>query len=161
MADGKILTQKSHVVKGLDPVADAFAGTVRSDVASVRGCHAVTFLVYKGVGATGTSVVTVSACDDFVPTTRTAIPFRSRACTTGDTWGPLTAQTTAGFTTTAGSSQMYAIEVDVDDIEAAAPGFEHVELTLTESVDSPVVGAIVIILHELRHPRAVTATQIA
>lgn len=153
-----VLTQEVHIVKGLDPVADAFASTVSSDVVSMANAHAVTFIIYKGVGTTGTSTVTVEACDNTTPSNTTAVPFRSRACTSGDTWGALTQRTTAGFTTTAGSSQLYAIEVDANDL--ASTGYKYVRLKCVESVDDPVLGGILVVLHKLRYPRAITGTQI-
>jgi hypothetical protein len=158
MSANKMISQEVHFVKGLDAVADAFAGTVRSDVVSVKNAHAVHFLIHKGVGATGTSVITVNACDDTTPSNRTAIPFKYRACTSGDTWGAMTNATASGFTTTAGSSQLYIVEVDADLL--ANSGYGYCELTATESVDSPVLGGIIVMLWPLRSPRAVTATQI-
>src|SRR5687768_1193730 len=110
------LAQKVHFVKGLDPVADAFAGTVGSDIVNMSGYSGVTFVVHKGVGTTGTSTLTVEACDDVSASNTTAIPFRYKAITSGDTEGALTAATTAGFTTTAGSSQVYVIEVDAEEL---------------------------------------------
>src|SRR5688500_13686940 len=86
-----LFCEETHVVKGLDPVADAFSGTVYSDVVSMKENNRCVFLVVKGVGTTGTSTITVQACDDFVPTTRTAIPFRyRRLCNTGDVEGAIT-----------------------------------------------------------------------
>ena len=53
------LTERSHIVNGIVPVADAFAGTVTSDVVKVSDYHNVRFILYKGVGTTGTSTLTV------------------------------------------------------------------------------------------------------
>lgn len=154
----KVLSQSAHFVKGLDPVADAFSGTVYSDVVDVREAHAIHFLVYKGVGALGTSTITVQACDDTTPSNRTAVAFAYRVCTSGDTWGALTWATTSGFATTAGSSQMYMIEVDADML--ASSGYKYCQLKMVEVVDDPVVGCIVPILWPLRSPRAITSSQI-
>lgn len=153
-----VLTQDSHIVHGLAPVADAFSGTVSSRVVDLGNAHAVTFLVYKGVGATGTSTITVEACDDIVPTTTSAIAFISRSNTTSDTWGAATWRATTGFVTTAGSNHMYAIHVDAAML--ANSGYRYCRLTMVESVDSPVLGGILIVLHDLRYPRAITASQI-
>jgi hypothetical protein len=147
-----------HFVKGLDPVADAFAGTVVSDVVNMSGYGTCIFTIVKGVGATGTSTVTVLACDDVVPTNSAAVPFMYRAITTGDTEGALTAAAAAGFATTAGSSQRYIIEVD--DLALAASGYKYVQLKMVELVDDPVLGGIEIMMTHARFAQAVKATAI-
>ena len=151
-----ILTQNGHIVHGLAPVADAFSGTVRSDVINLKNYHGCTFLIYKGVGTTGTSTISVNACDDTTPSNRTAIPFRYRANTSSDTWGAVTAATVTGFVTTAGSNHIYEIIVDGDEL--GDTGYKYVELTAIESVDDPVLGGILCILHEPRSPQDVPTT---
>jgi hypothetical protein len=144
----------THVVKGLDPVADAFAGTTGSDIVDITGHQSATFIIYKGVGATGTSTVTVEACDDVTPSNTTAVPFYYRAITPNDTNGAMTAATTAGFATTAGSSQVYVIEVD--HAELASVGYKYVRLKMVEVVDSPVLGGILIVLNNPRFGNSTT-----
>lgn len=153
-----VVTQYGHWVKGIDPVADAFAGTVRSDVVRGGNHRSVTFLIYKGVGATGTSTITVEANDDVTPSNSTAIPFKYRACTTGDTWGALTDATTAGFATTAGSSQLYSIIVDTDEL--GDTGYKYLSLKAVEVVDSPVLGGILVMMGQARIAQATPATAI-
>lgn len=138
----------NHPVKGLDAVADAFAGTVYSDVVSMKNNNHCQFIIHKAVGATGTSTVTVEACDDFVPTTTEAITFRYQTIISGDTAGAETKATVAGFTTTAGSSQLYKIEVDAEAL--ASLGYPSVRLKMVEVVNSPVLGGIIINLTEPR-----------
>lgn len=128
-------------VKGLDPVANAFSGTVGSDVINVSHFHKLFFLVLKGVGTTGTTTITVSACDDVVPTTETAVAFRYQKATT-DVPGTWTEAATTGFATTAGSSDLYIVEVDMKAI--ASTGFGYCRLKMVELVASAVVGAVVI-----------------
>ena len=143
-----LLMENRHFVKGLDPVADAFAGTVSSDVVSMREYGRVLFIVHIGVGATGTSTITVEACDDVTPTNQTAIAFWSREITTGDTEGAITRQAAAGFVTTAGSSKIVLVEVEAKDVGEASVnsivGNEFVRLTAVESVNSPVLAGIMI-----------------
>lgn len=135
-----LMLETLKFAKGVDPVADAFAGAnVRSDVYSMRDHGHGLFVIYIGVGATGTSTILVNSCDDVVPTTRTAIPYWSREITTGDTDGTITRRAAAGYVYTAGSSKIILIEVDAKDL-AAGDGF--VELELDESVDSPCLGGI-------------------
>lgn len=155
------LSECVHLVKGLDPVADAFAGTVRSDVVKLSEYGHVTFIIFCGVGVTGTSVVTVNACPDATPSVRSAIPFHYREITSGDTPGALTAAAAAGFTTTAGSSKIVEVEVDAQALAQDGNDYEWVELTLTESVDSPVLGGILIALSEPRYAEHPMHTAIA
>ncbi|MEN6534641.1 MAG: hypothetical protein ABFD89_13315 [Bryobacteraceae bacterium] len=140
--------QNMHFVKGIDPVADAFAGTVATDIVDVSAHGAALFLIYKGVGATGTSTITVEACSDVTPTNSTAVPFYYKAITSNDTQGSMTAATSAGFATTAGSSQMYAVMVDAQELADA--GYKYVRLKAVEVVDSPVLGGIAIALVQPR-----------
>jgi len=137
-----------HFIKGLDPVADAFSGTVTSDVVDLSNHQSALFLVYKGVGATGTSTITVEACDDTVPTNFVAVPFYSKNITATDVQGAVTSRAATGFVTTAGSSQMYAIQVHVEEL--ANVGYRYVRLKAVEVVDSPVLGGIAI---QLAGPR--------
>ena len=138
-----LILEKYHLVKGVDPVADAFAGTVSSDVVDMAALDSCLFVRHDGVGTTGTSTVTVEACDDTTPSNTTAVPFRYRQITSGDTEGTLTRATAAGFTTTAGSSKIVAVEVREEDL--ADTGYRYVRVKYTESVDSPVLGGVLIL----------------
>lgn len=129
----------SHFVNALAPVADAFAGTATSDVIKVDG-NGIEFMVIRGVGATGTSTLTVLACDDVTPTTTAAVPFWYKEITSdpGDTdW---TLATAAGLATTAGSNAMFRIWVPADLI--GQNGYNYAQLQAVEVVDSPVIGSI-------------------
>lgn len=130
---------KRHAIPVLYPVADAFAGTVTSDVIEVQG-ESVLFEITKGVGATGTSTITVLSCDDTTPTTTAAVAFQYRISTTPDIWGDWTQATTAGFTTTAGSNQMYQIWVNAQLL--AANNYAYAQLKAVEVVDSPVLAGV-------------------
>lgn len=147
-----------HFAKGIDPVADAFAATVRSDVYAMRDHHTMLFLVYIGVGATGTSTITVNSCDDITPTTRTAIQFRSRDILATDVQGAITLRAAAGYIPAAGSSKIILIEVDDADL---IDGDAFVELTLVESVNSPVLGSVLAIMGDGRYKENVSATVLA
>ena len=142
------VNQEIHWVKGIDPIANAFAGTVYSDVFELWG-HEALFIIYKGVGTTGTSIVTVEACSTIGPAATTAVPFRYRTCTTGDTWGAWTSVANTGFLTTAGSSQLYEIRVDAGDVGAAGYGF--VRLKMVESAASAVLGGVLCGVVALRY----------
>lgn len=156
-----MLMERLKFAKGIDPVADAFSGTVRSDVYSMRDHGRGLFVIYCGVGATGTSTITVNACDDVVPTTRSAIQFWYRQILATDVDSAITRAATTGFVTTAGSSKIILVEVDAKDL--ASSGYGFVELTAVESVDSPVLGGICFIAGggPNRYARQVNATLLA
>ena len=138
-----------HWIPGIYPVADFMAGTVRTDVVNCESAVGVLFQITKGVGATGTSTITVSACPDVVPSARTAVTFYYRASTTPDTWGAWTAAAATGFTTTAGSNQMYQVFVPAAVLSAL--GRAYCELTAVEVVNNPVVGCINIAVVQPRY----------
>jgi len=152
-----LLMEELQFVKGLDPIADAFSGTVTSDIVNMKNLHRVVFVVYAGVGATGTSTFTVEACDDVSASNVSAIPYHSREITTGDTEGAITSRAAAGYIGTAGSSKIILIEVREDAL--AASGYGYVRLKAVESVDSPVLGSILVI-GEAKNPSASKATAI-
>lgn len=147
-----------HPVKGLDPVADAFAGTVASDVINMENIIEGAFIIYKGVGTTGTSTITVEACDDVTPTTTSAIAFEYQASTSGDTYGALTAAASTGFVTTAGSSQVYVVYVDASRL--AASGYGYVRLKAVEVADAAVLGGILFVPLKVRDDISVPASRI-
>lgn len=150
--------QYTHFVKGLDAVADAFAGTVNSDVVNMGDYAGVTFIIHKGVGTTGTSTITVEAVDDVSATNQTAIPFRYKAITLGDTEGALIIAAAAGFATTAGSSELYIIEVDSEEL--GDTGYQYVRLNAVEVVNDPVLGGVIILMHGNRYAQDVPATAV-
>ena len=149
-----------HPIKGLDAVANAFSGTVASDIISLRNYHEAAFLIHKGVGATGTSTITVEACDDVSATNVSAIPFYvQKYLGANDVPGPIIAVGAAGFVTTAGSSQLYMIRVDAAQLGASGYGF--VRLKAVEVVASPVLGGIIAFGVRARNKDAIPATAIA
>jgi len=129
----------NHVVPVLYASADNMNGTMNTDIVKCAG-SGIVFEMTKAVGATGTSTITVDACDDVTPSNTTAVAFYYRASTTPDTWGDWTAATAAGFVTTAGSNQMY--QVYVDNQTLGALGYEYARLTGVEVVSSAVIMTI-------------------
>lgn len=63
-----------------------------------------------------------------------------RISTTPDTWGAWTQATVTGFTTTAGSNQMY--QCYAEGAEFASEGYGYARLTAVEVVDNPVLGGV-------------------
>ena len=146
-----------HIVNALPPDADALAGTKTSDVINMKNFGHAEFVIQKGVGTTGTSTVTLLACDDVSPSNSQAIAFKYRKCTSGDTFDALQDATASGFVTTAGSNQMYRIEVDA---RALPDGYPYPQLKLVESVDDPVDAGVLAILTEPRYAKPVNDTAI-
>ena len=146
----------NHIVMALAPVADAFSGTVGSDIVSMKNHGEIEFIITKGIGNTGTSTITVEASDDVSASNTTAVPFRYQAITSGDTPAAVVAATTAGFATTAGSNQMYRIFVDASEL--GDTGYEYVRLKAAEVVDGPVSAGILAILKAGRFDKEIPAT---
>lgn len=139
--------EQYHVAFGKNPVADFQATSAVSDVVNAKNFHTTVFLIYTGVGTTGTATITVEACDDTTPSNTTAVPFYYRVITgglnAGDTAGTLTLATASGFTTTAGSHQCFVVEVDHEEL--GDTGYKYVRCKCTEVVDDPVLGGILIL----------------
>ena len=152
------LLEQLHGVKGLDPVADAFSGTVYSDIISLREHTNILFIIHKGVGATGTSTITVQACDDISASNSSAVAFRYKAITSTDVQGSLTTATTAGFALTAGSSQMYMVEANVEELLAS--GYEYIRLKAVEVVNDPVLAGVAVLLSGNRFGPSATLTTV-
>lgn len=155
-----IAHNETKLVQGLPPVADAFDSTVYSDITNIKNWSRVRFIRYAGVGATGTSTLTVEACDDAAGSNVSAVPFRYRETGVGtDVFGVLTDATSAGFTTTAGSNQIVEVWVDAEALVASGYGF--VRLKAVEVTNSPVLGGILIELHGPRYASSTDVTVIS
>lgn len=157
-------SQRIHVVKGIDPIADFNDTTQYTQGVNGKNYSKIVFLVHKGVGTTGTSTYTVLAGSDAVtagtvgPTSSTAIPFHYKAITATDIEGAYTAATTTGFTTTAGSSQLYLIEVDTEQL--GDTGNSYVYLKSVEVVNSPVLGGVTVLCLGPRFAQDIPATAV-
>ena len=138
------LLQNVKFINALPPVADAYeSGPNSTDVINMENWKHCTFIVQEGVGTTGTSTITVESCDNVTPDTTTAIAFRYKVLTSGDTEGDTTAATTSGFGTTAGSDHLYMIEIDDSELSGTD---QFVRLKHTELVDAAVVSGTLAIL---------------
>lgn len=152
--------QSVHFVNAVASPAtadDLFNTNLYSDVVNLSNYDKCTFVLSKNAGATGTATITVSSCDDTTPTTETAIPFTYWVCTSGDTFGDATEATAAGFTTTAGTNQVYVIEVNSSELYGTN---KYVRLVGTEVVNSPVTGGLTCIMSGPRFTSEVMKTAI-
>ena len=152
--------ETSHYVSGIDPGADAYSATVTSDIVNLKNWNHVEFILFNGVGTTGTSTITVEASDDVSATNVSAVAFYYRRILgSTNVPGALTASASTGFTTTAGSAQIYVVEIDTEKLVASGYGF--VRLKAVEVADSPVLGGILIRLSEGRFALPIADAAIA
>lgn len=155
----ELISESIKLVGGaLGPVADALAGTVYSDIVSLSKYKKALILVVRGVGTTGTQTLTVEASSDFAAGSVEAIPFKYRRRASGDTLGAITDATSAGFTTVAGGSDAYILEINSDDLPEGKPNFR---LKSVEVVDAAVVADIQILLADPRYAGDTLPTAIA
>jgi hypothetical protein len=151
------MRQLNHVAVGLAPVADAFAGTVYSDIFNMKEWENVQFLVSRGAAAgAGTAVLTVEACSDVAATAVTAIPFTYQLNTSGDTYGAHTEVAASGVTFPAGANLVAKIDVDASDL--GATGYNYVRLKSVEGTDAAYVGSILAIFTEGKSEQDIPAT---
>lgn len=156
MSSTSLVMERSHLEVGFVPVADAWSTTTGvTDVINMNKHNRVRFILFWGVGATGTFTPVVEACDDTTPSNVTAIAYRYRVTTAGSV-GAITSVAATGFTTTAGSNQI--VEIEVTAAEVGATGYSYVRVKCTEVVDSPILGGCVI---ELLEPQHAGSTQIS
>jgi hypothetical protein len=154
-------SEKMLAVQALAPAADRYNANPTTDWFCLRDYKSIMFIIQHGAGATGTAVVTANMSADAAGGTPTAIPFTYRRVadvSVSDIPGAVTAATASGFTITAGAGQLYLVEVNAEELDSDKP---FVSLTLTESVNSPVDGAVLAILGEPRYPGSVMMTAIA
>ncbi len=151
------LMERYQLIKGIDPAADPLAGNTETDIVDFSEFHRILFVIYAGASASGTQTVTVQACSTITATATTAVTFRYREITSGDTEGDITAATTAGFTTTSGASRIVAIEVAEDEV--AATGYTYVRAKFVE-VDSTAQIQGVLIVGEKKVARATSLSAI-
>ena len=130
--------------------ADMFNGNLTTDVLSLSNYGTIIFYLTKGAGAVGTATITVESCDDTSATTSTAVAYNYAVCTSGNTWGALTAAGTAGFTTTAGANQCYAIEIRADQLSGSD---QYVRAVFTETANAAVEGAVISIGFTPKYPQ--------
>lgn len=158
-----------HLVQGIVPVADAFAGGVSTDVVSLKDYGRVRFIIITGaIEDSGVSnLCKVQACDNTTPSNTTDITFYRQSLqwsTTVDTWGALALAPSTGYNFTLNNAVANAIhiaEVTADMVEAQAPGYEFVRLNIAETVNKTITACVLIELLDARYPQSVPLTAIA
>lgn len=155
------LSEKLHMVTAIAPNADLYDTAQTTDYISLKNYNSIMFVIQQGIGATGTATITVAMASDASGTGATNIPFKYRRVSntaTSDVEGAMTDATASGFTTTAGSNQIYLVEVNAEELDDGKP---FVALTATEVVNSPVAGAILAVMGEARFAGSTHLTAIA
>ena len=155
------LSELLHVVTGLAPAADRFDSTQTTDYITLRDFDSALAVIQHGTGATGTYTITVQGADNAAGDNPVAIPFKYRrvsATGTSDVPGALTDATSAGVLITAGSDQIYEIDLLATMLDADKP---FLAVKTVESVNSPVAGAILFVLGNARYKAATPQTAIA
>jgi hypothetical protein len=142
-----MITEEAKIVQVAAPSADMFNTNPDTAPLNCKNYSHVLFLINRGAGATGTATLVAKAATGADKAGAQAVPFRYRAVS-GDTVGALTAGSTSGITTPAGANGVTAIEVDVRDLPDGKP---WLFLSMTEGVDSPVVGGVTAFLYGGRY----------
>lgn len=154
-AKGFRIAEEGHVVNILPP-QDVAAG-VNSDVFSLKGYAHATIIVQAGSTNADAGNVTIEECDDFTPTTDTAITFNYYAETTaaGDTLGAKTSAATIDVS--ANDNIMYVIEIDAQQLTDGYPNL----ILKWSACGGATIGSAVAILSGARYGSPESATAIA
>ena len=139
---GITIAEELHVVNILPPV-DLNGSAKNSDVFDMENYAHATIIIQAGVtGAAFT--VTVEECDDFVPTTVTAIAYAvyKEETDAGDTLGVRTAVAAAGFAASLNNNIMYVIEIDARQL---TDGRAKLRVAFTDPAAATVASAVAIL----------------
>ncbi len=151
-----LMSQNCLVLNGIPPVADFNDGEVFSDIVNVANWGHASWVIYKGIGATGVGKIFFEPCStNAAAATGSYVPGKVRALTNvtaGNTYGAVEDVLTTGYTLTAGTNQLYIAELNTDEL--AESGYKWVRLMMQEPTNDPVTGAILCILSEPRYAGA-------
>jgi hypothetical protein len=156
-AKGFCIPQEGHVVNILPPFGSA-AATSNSDVWSMEGYAHCDIIIQMGTTAGAASFI-LYECDNFTPTTATAIAATYYAETTdsGDTLGAATALASTGLATSANDNIMYVVSVDAQQL---TDGYPNLQLRFAD-LDNTTYLSAVAILSGARYAYPASATAIA
>lgn len=150
MSSTSLIMERSHLEVGFVPVADAWDTTNgTTDIVNMNKHNRVRFILFWGVGATGTFTPVVEACDDVAASNVTAIAYKYRITTAAAGPGAVLSATAVGVLSTAGSNQI--LEIEVDAAAVGATGYGFVRVKCTEGTNSPILGGCLIEMLEPQH----------
>lgn len=142
------------------PIADYNAGGCKSDIVDMSQYNKAYFMLILGArtGSTAAPVCTIVPCTDAAGgTTTTAIPFRYKLVTSGDTCAAWVAAST--YTVVTGNNQAIIFEVNAEDLpQVSGVTYEYCYLNQTEPANDPQVGACLIAMDEPRYAEDTTDT---
>jgi hypothetical protein len=153
-----VIAEEAHVVNILPP-QDVDTGKT-ADIFSMKNYSHATIIVTCGSTNADAGNITIEECDDFDPTTDTAIDFYYYAETTdgGDTLGERTkAEAATGIDVSANDNTIYVIEIDAADL---TDGYPCIELKWSDP-GGATYGSAVAILTGARYASDQSATAIA
>lgn len=156
-----------HIVQGLVPVADAFAGGVSTDVISLADYGRVTFVIITGAieDAGVSNLCKVQGCSNAAASATTDMTFHRQSLpwsTTVDTWAARAEAPSTGYNFTLNNAVANAVhiaEVTADMVKAQT-GYDFVRLNIAETVNKTITAAVLVILSEPRYPQAIPVTAI-
>lgn len=151
------VAEQGHVVNILPPID--ITGGKDCDIFSMENYAHATIIVQVGVSAAAFTKIELYECDDFTPSSQTAIAYSAykEETAAGDTLGALVAVTSTGITPSANDNIFYVIELDAQDL---TDGYPCVQVKLTNGVNAVIASAIAI-LSGSRHGSPASATAIA
>lgn len=137
-----VAAEEGHIVNIIPPV-DISGGADGDRFSMSKWSHA-TIIVQIGVSAAAFTKIIVYKCTAATAGTTAAIAHSIYKCETdaGDVLGARTAVTTAGTTPSANNNIMYVIELDHTEL---SDGYEWVQVSLTNGVNSVIASAVVIL----------------
>lgn len=137
------LAEQCHIVNILPP--QSIAGAVAADIFSMENYAHATIIVTAGATNADAGNITLEECDDFTPTTDTAIDFYYYAEETaaGDTLGARTKAVAAtGIDVSANDNITYIIEVDASQL---TDGYPCLELKWSAPGGATLVSAVAVL----------------
>lgn len=139
---GFVIAEEGHIVNILPPID--ITGGVACDRFTMEGYAHVTLILQIGVSGAAFTKIFVKECDAFSGGTANAIAYSiyKEETALGDTLGPRVAVTTAGATPSANDGIFYVIELDASEL---TDGFPFVELSMTNTGNSVIAGAVAIL----------------
>lgn len=148
------LLHHAHLVLGIQPGADALAGTKYSKVIKPKPLYdLIHFIVVMGAGAVGTTKLQIQACDDSSGTNPVAIPFEvCKQVNDGaaDLWeSAYTAVSAAGYDTPAAANKIHILQVKKEDLPLDQ---EWVRLKAVEQVDAAMDACVLVLLTGAGYP---------
>lgn len=157
-----------HMVQGVVPAADAFAGGTNTDVVSLAGYGRVRFIIITGAieDAGISNLCKVQGCSNTTPSATTDMTFYYQSLqwsTSADTWGAMALAPATGYnfmSNNAVANCIHIAEVTADMVKAQT-GYDFVRMNIAETANKTITACVLIELLDARQPQAIPQTAIA